>query len=59
MSLPEPTPGLVISYAYLWHEEAHHGREEGTKDRPCVIVLSTTRDQSGITVTGVPITTRQ
>ena len=58
MSLPEPTPGLVIGYAYLWHQEAYHGREEGTKDRPCVIVLSTTRDESGSTVTVAPITHR-
>ncbi len=58
MSLPKPTPGLVIGYAYLWHEEAQLGREEGTKDRPSVIVLSTTRDESGSTVTVAPISSR-
>jgi mRNA-degrading endonuclease toxin of MazEF toxin-antitoxin module len=40
MALPDPRPGLVISYAYLWHRERQAGREEGIKDRPCVVVLS-------------------
>lgn len=40
MALPAPTPGLVISYAYLWESEARSGREEGGKDRPCVIILA-------------------
>jgi hypothetical protein len=40
MPLPEPLPGLVISYRYLWHREHRAGRDEGLKDRPCVIVLS-------------------
>ena len=31
-------PGLVIRHAYLWRREAKQGREEATKDRPCVIV---------------------
>lgn len=58
MSLPEPTPGLVISYAYLWHEEARLGREEGSKDRPCVVVLSVIQDESGTVVTVAPVTHR-
>jgi hypothetical protein len=37
MSLVEPKPGLVICYSYLWSHEAAKGREEGVKDRPCVI----------------------
>lgn len=39
-ALPAPEPGLVISYAYLWSEEAEHGRTEGRKDRPCAIVVA-------------------
>lgn len=31
MTLPDPEPGLVISYAYLWHHEHARGREEGLK----------------------------
>ena len=30
--------GYVIRHAYLWWNEARKGREEGSKDRPCVIV---------------------
>lgn len=30
---PEPQVGLVISYSYLWSEEAEHGQIEGRKDR--------------------------
>jgi len=29
MPIPDPEPGLVISYAYLWHHEHQTGREEG------------------------------
>lgn len=56
MPLPDPTPGLVVSYAYLWNEEHRRGREEGVKDRPCVIVLSTAKDEFGAVVTVVPVT---
>lgn len=41
MTLPVPQPGLVIRYAYLWDREAREGRDEGSKDRPCAIVLVT------------------
>lgn len=34
----KPEIGLVIRHAYLWWSEARKGREEGSKDRPCVIV---------------------
>ncbi len=56
MSLPDPTPGLIISYGYLWHEEARRGHQEGSKDRPCVIVLSTIQGDSGTVVTVAPVT---
>jgi hypothetical protein len=44
MPLPTPEPGLVVAYAYLWLAEYEQGREEGTKDRPCAIVLTATDD---------------
>ncbi|HJR69675.1 MAG TPA: hypothetical protein VKA43_06515 [Gammaproteobacteria bacterium] len=34
----KPEIGLVIRHAYLWWNEKRVGREEGSKDRPCVIV---------------------
>jgi hypothetical protein len=40
MSIPDPQLGLVLSYSYLWHHEHRAGREEGEKNRPCVIVLA-------------------
>lgn len=59
MPIPTPEPGLVISYAYLWDREAQGGREEGRKDRPCVIALVFERQQDGETlVTVLPVTHR-
>ena len=57
MGLPAPEPGLVLNYAYLWHDEHRAGRDEGRKDRPTVIVLCATRaeDQATI-VTVLPMT---
>jgi len=37
--LPEPRPGLVIRYDYLWAREARAGREHG-KDRPTCLVAA-------------------
>jgi len=59
MPIPNPEPGLVISYAYLWHYEQRAGQEEGRKDRPSVIVLAVERESDGATVvTVLPITHR-
>lgn len=59
MPIPTPEPGLVISYAYLWHHEARRGQEEGRKDRPCVIVLVVDRQPDADTlVTVLPVTHR-
>jgi hypothetical protein len=55
--IPTPEPGLVISYAYLWHHEHQAGRDEGRKDRPSVIVLAVERPVNDTTVVVVlPIT---
>lgn len=59
MPIPNPEPGLVISYAYLWHREHQAGHAEGRKDRPSVIVLAAQRESDGATlVTVLPITHR-
>ena len=56
MPIPNPEPGLVISYLF-WHHEHEAGREEGQKDRPSVIVLAVEREADGATiVTVLPIT---
>lgn len=54
--LPNPTPGLVIRYAYLWRDEAARGREHGTKDRPCAVVVATQRVGGALRVVVAPIT---
>ena len=56
MALPEPVPGLVIRYSYLWAEEHRRGQEEGVKDRPCAIVLMTADAQGEQWVTVLPVT---
>src|ERR1700682_4261156 len=57
MPIPTPEPGLVISYAYLWHPAHEAGREEGRKDRPSVIVLAVERPANDATIVVVlPIT---
>lgn len=55
---PEPRPGLVISYSYLWSDEADRGQVEGRKDRPCAIVVALESPQKGprTQVVVVPIT---
>jgi hypothetical protein len=39
VALPTPEPGLVISYSFLWSDEAAEGHAEGRKTRPWAIVL--------------------
>lgn len=40
MVFPEPKPGLVVRYDYVWTHEAARGQEQG-KDRPaCLIAAS-------------------
>jgi len=56
MSLPQPVPGLVIRYSYLWRAEQQRGQEEGSKDRPCAVILVTTDDHGDQVVTVLPIT---
>lgn len=56
MSWPEPQPGLVIRYAYLWRREADAGRDEGVKDRPCAIIVAVRTEASETMVYALPIT---
>jgi hypothetical protein len=53
---PEPVPGLVIRYSYLWAEEYGSGLEEGVKDRPCAIILVSDGDDGEVIVTVLPVT---
>jgi hypothetical protein len=53
---PEPVPGLVIRYSYLWAAEHDRGQEEGTKDRPCAIILVSADEHGERLVTVLPVT---
>lgn len=55
MAIPSPEPGLVVSYAYLWQSEHERGREEGTKNRPCVIVIAVRNEGGHHVVTVAPV----
>jgi hypothetical protein len=39
MALPEPKPGLVIRYDYLWTRESAAGKQQ-SKDRPAGLVAA-------------------
>jgi phenylpyruvate tautomerase PptA (4-oxalocrotonate tautomerase family) len=56
VSYPQPVPGLVIRYSYLWLNEHIQGRDEGVKDRPCAIVLIANTEAGRQTVVVLPIT---
>lgn len=47
MTFPAPKPGLVIRYSFLWSDEKAAGAEEGSKDRPCAIVVAARKDEQG------------
>jgi hypothetical protein len=55
VAFPAPVPGLVIRYSYLWASEHARGQEEGVKDRPCAVVLTTADEASDQVVTVLPI----
>ena len=52
----KPEIGWVIRHAYLWWSEARKGREEGVKDRPCVIVHTRQNEHQEIEVYISPVT---
>ncbi|MDX1711705.1 MAG: type II toxin-antitoxin system PemK/MazF family toxin [Rhodovibrionaceae bacterium] len=45
MALPDPEPGLVVCYEYLWHRQQTLGATEAEKARPAVIVLISAETQ--------------
>ena len=40
MALPEPKPGLVVRYDYLWSHEAAAGRDQGKARPACLVAAS-------------------
>jgi hypothetical protein len=58
VALPEPKPGLVIRYDYLWTREAAAGRDHG-RDRPACLVAASDSTASPRFVVILPITHAQ
>ncbi|WP_353646139.1 plasmid maintenance toxin (PemK-like) [Mesorhizobium sp. WSM2239] len=49
--------GYVFRYSYLWHWQHLEGREEGDKDRPCLVLALVAMQEDGTPVVRVlPIT---
>jgi hypothetical protein len=55
VKLPDPKPGLVIRYDYLWTREAAAGRQQG-KDRPACLVAASDSTVTPRFVVILPIT---
>lgn len=55
MALPEPKPGLVIRYDYLWSDRAAGGQDHG-KDRPACLVAASDATAAPQFVVILPIT---
>jgi hypothetical protein len=55
VALPEPKPGLVIRYDYLWSHEAAAGRDQG-KERPACLVAASDSSLRPKFVVILPIT---
>jgi len=55
VALPEPKPGLVIRYDYLWTRDAAQGRAQG-KDRPACLVVASDASAAPRFVVILPIT---
>jgi hypothetical protein len=53
--LPQPEPGLVLRYDYLWSREAASGQEQG-KDRPTCLVAASDNRANPRYVVLLPIT---
>ena len=53
----EPKVGWIFRYAYLWDWQHREGREEGDKDRPCLVLAIVVTTEEGAPVVRVlPIT---
>ena len=44
MALPEPRPGLVVGYDFLFREQADAGMENASKPHPAAVVIVTRRE---------------
>ena len=53
----EPKVGFVFRYSYLWRRHQIEGREEGDKERPCLVLAIVAAEADGSKIVRVlPIT---
>jgi hypothetical protein len=51
--IPEPVPGLIFRYGYLWLAELRQGRIDPVKDRPaCIAVRIANAEDVGLRLAG-------
>jgi hypothetical protein len=53
VNYPVPLQGLVIRYNYLWHKDDAKGLSDSGKDRPCAVVMYSSKKGNAAVV---PIT---
>jgi hypothetical protein len=58
VAFPDPKPGLVVRYDYLWSRQAAAGRDQG-KDRPACLVAASDHLSTPRYVVLLPITHTQ
>ena len=56
VGVPDPKPGRVIRYQYLWRRRARRGHETADKDRPACILIALRKEEGDTRVLIVPIT---
>ncbi|MGQ0565782.1 MAG: hypothetical protein ACT4OK_12020 [Gemmobacter sp.] len=56
--MPDPRPGDIWRYPYLWDRQARQGETEGRKDRPAAIVAAVHDAQGTLYLALLAITTK-
>ena len=56
MRVPDPEPGRVVRYEYLWRWRAERGAVTADKDRPVCVVLARRTGPDGWLVALAPVT---
>jgi mRNA-degrading endonuclease toxin of MazEF toxin-antitoxin module len=56
LSIPDPKPGLVFRYEYLWKDRGLAAQESAEKDRPACVVLAIQWKDEDVRVLIAPIT---
>jgi len=44
---PDPVPGLIVRYDYLWRDQQAAGQQQGSKERPSAIITASLSAEGG------------